>query len=115
MTLFDTIDPGLDDPTDPPAFLGPPTGDPPPFMGGDSAPSVGFGTGRRSGREDHFELETGQFRDPATGRFEPGGPPPDYDPGSDRYRAADGRFKPRSADLFDEPAEVRLDQLYPEG
>ncbi len=29
-------------------------------------------------REDHFEIETNQFRDPDTGEFEEGGPPPDY-------------------------------------
>lgn len=66
-------------------------------------------------RTDHFDLETGQFRDPETGTFEPGGPPPDYDAAADRFRAVDGQFKSRTADHFDEPAEVRLDSLDPMG
>lgn len=42
-------------------------------------------------REDNFELDTGRFRDPDSGEFEPGSPPPDLD------------------------EEVRLDSLEPEG
>ena len=67
-------------------------------------------------RTDHFSLATGQFRDPATGEFEPGGAPPDADLTVDRYRSdVTGQFKSRPADHFDEPAEVRLDSLEPEG
>lgn len=66
-------------------------------------------------RTDHFELETGQFRAPDSGRFEPGGPPPDFDQEVRRYRADSGRFKTRPADHFDEPAEVRQRSLEPRG
>lgn len=67
-------------------------------------------------RTDHFSLATGQFRDPATGEFEPGGAPPDADLRVDRYRSSvTGRFKESPADHFDEPAEVRLGSLEPKG
>ena len=66
-------------------------------------------------RTGNFGLKTGQFRAPETGAFEPGGPPPDYDPTADRFRAKSGEFKDRPADHFDEPAEVRLDSLEPRG
>lgn len=66
-------------------------------------------------REGMFELDTGRFRDPQSGEFEPGGPPPDFDDGVDRFRAADGQFKDRSADLFDEKEEVRTGSLDPMG
>jgi len=66
-------------------------------------------------REEHFEIETGQFRDPDTGEFEEGGPPPDYSEEANRYRAEDGEFKERSADLYDERAEVVFDDLDFEG
>lgn len=66
-------------------------------------------------RESEFDLETGRFRDPETGRFEPGGSPPDYDERANRFRDENGRFKDRSADLFDEPEEVRRDALFPRG
>lgn len=66
-------------------------------------------------REEFFEIETGQFRDPDTGEFEDGGPPPDYDGEANRYRGADGEFKTRSADLFDEEEEVLFDDLGFEG
>jgi hypothetical protein len=67
-------------------------------------------------REPNFELLTGQFRDPDTGEFEQGGPPPDYDLEANRFRSDEtGQFKPRAADYFDEPREVRLDALWPEG
>lgn len=66
-------------------------------------------------RTDQFELSTGQFRDAQTGRFEPGGPPPDYGTDANRFRGATGRFKDRPADHYDEPAEVAFDSLEPKG
>lgn len=57
-------------------------------------------------REHRFDRASGRFHGP-DGQFEPGSPPPDLDPSVDRYRAKDGRFKKRSADLYDERAEVR--------
>lgn len=66
-------------------------------------------------REEHFNRESGRFHDPDTGEFEEGGPPPDLDEEVDRYRAEDGKFKSRSADLFDEYEEVIKDSLEPEG
>lgn len=66
-------------------------------------------------REDHFEIDTGQFRDPESGEFESGGAPPDYDADTDRFRAENGEFKDRSTDLFDEVEEVRQDSLDPMG
>ena len=65
-------------------------------------------------REDAFELDTGRFRD-EDGEFETGSPPPDYDGDVDRYRAADGRFKSRSSDLFDESMEAMSESLEPDG
>lgn len=78
--------------------------------GGDSR-----GRGVSANRESNFERETGRFRDPEHGVFEEGSPPPDLDRGVDRFRAADGRFKDRSADLFDEPLEASEDDLSFEG
>lgn len=67
-------------------------------------------------RTAHFSLETGQFRDPDTGTFEPGGAPPDADLRVDRYRSTvSGQFKDSPADHFDEPAEVRTHSLEPQG
>lgn len=66
-------------------------------------------------REHLFELDTGRFRNDETGMFEPGGAPPDLDETVDRFRAEDGRFKDRAADLFDEEAEVMQDSLDPMG
>lgn len=69
----------------------------------------------RDNRESDFDLEVGQFRNPSSGRFELGRAPPDYGHDAKRFRANDGQFKDRSADLFDEPAEVMSDTLDPEG
>lgn len=66
-------------------------------------------------REDDFELDTGRFRDPDSGEFEPGSAPPDLDEDVDRYRAEDGQFKDSADDLYDEPEEVSIDSLEPEG
>lgn len=71
--------------------------------------------GITSNRERHFNKRSGRFHDPDTGMFEDGAPPPDLDASVDRYRAKDGRFKKRSTDLFDEPEEVALESLEPEG
>lgn len=99
-------------------LLGGGTGDD--MVGGDLL--GGSGGGGESGsdrvtenREGFFELGTGRFRDPSNGEFEPGSPPPDYGNRSNRYRAKNGQYKTRSADLYDEPEEVRLDALWPEG
>lgn len=66
-------------------------------------------------REGHFDVEAGRFRDPASGAFEVGSPPPDYDPAANRFRAENGKFKGRSSDLYDEPEEVRRHSLEPRG
>ena len=66
-------------------------------------------------REDNFDIGSGRVHDPRSGEFEPGSPPPDLDTGVDRYRRSDGRFKSRSTDLYDEPAEVLFDSLWPRG
>lgn len=66
-------------------------------------------------REEHFNTQSGQFHNPHTGRFEPGGPPPDYDSRTDRYRAKNGQFKKRSSDLYDEREEERRNRLWPRG
>lgn len=66
-------------------------------------------------REHLFELDTARFRDPETGVFEPGSAPPDLDETVDRFRAEDGRFKDRAADLMDEEKEVIQDSLDPMG
>jgi hypothetical protein len=66
-------------------------------------------------RESNFNRASGRFHDPDTGAFEIGGPPPDLDPSVDRYRAKDGRFKKRAADLYDEPDEARMGELWPRG
>ena len=66
-------------------------------------------------REGQFELETGRFRDPYTGQFEPGGSPPDFDERTHRYRGRDGRFKTRAVDLYDERREVEERALWPFG
>lgn len=66
-------------------------------------------------REGHFDVEAGRFRDPSTGVFEAGSPPPDYAPEANRFRAEDGKFKARSSDLYDEPEEVRRNSLAPRG
>lgn len=75
-----------------------------------------FGGGQiRDNREEDFSLSTGRFRNPQTGEFERGGSPPDYGSEANRYRAENGQFKSRSADLYDEPAEVRFDDLGRQG
>lgn len=85
----------------------------------DDLPAEGRGSRRKSditkNREGNFSRESARFHDPDTGEFEAGSPPPDLDTDVDRYRAVDGKFKSRSADLFDEPEEVRLGSLDPEG
>lgn len=78
-------------------------------------PGLGPGVDVTEDRTDHFNLETGQFHDPETGLFEPGGPPPEYGQSTNRYRAADGQFKSRPADHYDESLEVALDSLEPRG
>jgi hypothetical protein len=65
-------------------------------------------------REDDFDLETGRFRGD-DGEFDPGSPPPDFDEDSNRFRAKNGEFKEQADDLYDEPEEVRLDSLEPDG
>lgn len=90
---------------------------------GDSDDDMGFGEELSGGeledvsenRESDFNIESGRFHDDETGEFEPGSPPPDLGTSVDRYRAEDGKFKGRSKDLFDEPEEVRLGSLEPEG
>lgn len=84
------------------------------IMGGGGR-SGNRGSNIESNREDHFSLDVGRFRDPDTGKFEVGSPPPDYSSEADRYRAEDGRFKSRSSDLYDEPKEVKENALWPEG
>ena len=75
-----------------------------------------FGRGEiRDNREGDFSLSTGRFRNPETGEFEDGSSPPDYDSEANRYRAENGQFKSRSADLYDERAEVRFDDLGRQG
>ena len=69
----------------------------------------------RDNREGDFSLSTGRFRNPETGEFERGRSPPDYDSEANRYRAENGQFKSQSADLYDEPAEVRFDDLRGQG
>lgn len=80
-------------------------------------PGFGGGGGHRvsKNREPHFNKKTGRFHNPETGEFEPGSPPPDLDPRADRYRAKNGRFKKRSADLYDEREEERQHELWPRG
>lgn len=78
--------------------------------------TLAFGGTRVSdNREDAFDRESGRFHDPETGRFEPGGAPPDLDGSVDRYRAEDGSFKESPQDLYDERAEVMADSLQPRG
>ena len=75
-----------------------------------------FGRGEiRDNREGDFALSTGRFRNPQTGEFEDGSSPPDYDSEANRYRAENGQFKSQSADLYDERAEVRFDDLGRQG
>lgn len=104
MDLFDDDGPGLIDGADDGDFD---------FRSGGSTDEF---DGRISdGREALFERDTGRFRDPDDGRFEPGGAPPDLDTDVDRYRAKNGQFKGRSADLYDEVEEVRRGSLDPRG
>lgn len=48
--------------------------------------------------EQSFGIESGRYRRD-DGTFAVGSPPTDYDQGTERYRANDGRFKNRSKDL----------------
>lgn len=87
-------------------------------LGRDGMPRPGKssdGGGITPNRESNFNKRSGRFHDPGTGKFEEGSPPPDLDPGADRYRGKNGRFKKASADLYDEEEEVLLDSLDPEG
>lgn len=65
-------------------------------------------------REDDFEPDTGRFRG-EDGKFDVGSPPPDLDEDVNRFRAENGQFKESSADLYDEPEEVQMDSLEPDG
>jgi hypothetical protein len=98
-SLFDTLDSFADDDR----TFGASTND----YGGDG--------GLRDNREGDFSLSTGRFRNPETGEFEDGSSPPDYDSEANRYRAENGQFKSQSADLYDERAEVRFDDLGRQG
>lgn len=82
----------------------------PPMTADESGPTGGL----EPVDESDFELETGRFRG-ETGNFVVGSPPPDYDAGPNRFRAEDGQFKDRSADLYDEMNERRFDDLSFEG
>jgi len=82
---------------------------------GASTNDYGGDDGLRDNREGDFSLSTGRFRNPETGEFEDGSSPPDYDSETNRYRAESGQFKVQSADLYDEPAEVRFDDLGRQG
>lgn len=82
--------------------------------GADSAPSGGLGRVTEN-REGNFDVESGRFHDPESGRFESGSPPPEWDGRGRRYRAENGQWKDRPADHFDERAEVNEDSLEPRG
>jgi len=99
-SLFDTLDSFADD-----------TGG----FGASTKDYSGGGSQIRDNREGDFSLSTGRFRNPETGEFEDGSSPPDYDSETNRYRGENGQFKSQSADLYDEPAEVRFDDLGRQG